>query len=438
MEITGTNVKELRDQAKALLVGAEALYRDEESGAEEHEKANAMVDDAMQLKARIDRLVMIREASAGLEEVADAQGEDPKGPTGSNGFKSMADFYQAVYAATFKSRHVPQLKTFVDTSEPDHGKVNESGWMEAKDLIEAVGASGGFLVPTEYREELLMWEPDASIVRQRATTIPMRRRAIRIPTLDQTTTTAGQPHWWGGVLAYWTEEATSKTESEPKFRQIELVAHKLVCYTEAGDELLADAAISLEAFLSAAFSGVINWEEEDAFINGTGAGQPLGILNAGVTIAQTRAAANQINLQDCVRMYEQFQGRSPIWMASRNILSNLMLLNGPAANPSYVFMPSARDAMPAYLLGIPLFFSEHCPALGTTGDLILADWSKYLIGDRQAITVDSSKHYRFQYDLTAWRAVKRVDGQPWLSAPLTYQDGTTQVSPFVVLSATES
>jgi len=26
-----------------------------------------------------------------------------------------------------------------------------------------------------------------------------------------------------------------------------------------------------------------------------------------------------------------------------------------------------------------------------------------------------------------------VDGQEWLSTPLTYEDGTTQVSPFVIL-----
>jgi hypothetical protein len=42
-------------------------------------------------------------------------------------------------------------------------------------------------------------------------------------------------------------------------------------------------------------------------------------------------------------------------------------------------------------------------------------------------------HYRFRYDLMAWRAVHRVDGQPWLSAPLTLADGAFQISPFVIL-----
>ena len=85
------------------------------------------------------------------------------------------------------------------------------------------------------------------------------------------------------------------------------------------------------------------------------------------------------------------------------------------------------------LMGYPIFFIENCPTLGTAGDLILADWSKYVIGDRQMVTIDSSKHFRFQNDITAWRAVARLDGRPWLSAPLTLRNGATQVSPFVIL-----
>ena len=66
----------------------------------------------------------------------------------------------------------------------------------------------------------------------------------------------------------------------------------------------------------------------------------------------------------------------------------------------------------------------------------LADFRYYLIGDRQATTIESTPYTdQWKYDLTSWRAVHRVDGQPWLSAPLTYQDGTVQVSPFVILGA---
>ena len=71
--------------------------------------------------------------------------------------------------------------------------------------------------------------------------------------------------------------------------------------------------------------------------------------------------------------------------------------------------------------------------LGTQGDILLADWSYYLIGDRQATTIDSTNIFRFRDDITSWRAVHRVEGQPWLSQPFTLADGATTISPFVIL-----
>jgi HK97 family phage major capsid protein len=266
---------------------------------------------------------------------------------------------------------------------------------------------------------------------------------MRVPVLDQTGAPTAGSSYYGGAVAKWTEEATAKEETEPKFRQMELVANKLVVYTEASDELLADSAIPLESLLQQLFRGTILNVEEWAFIQGTGAGQPLGVVTAntftgaGPTIVITRNAANTIDIQnDIFNMVAAFQGRSPIWIAHQSTMPQILALNGPVGNPSYVWIGNGRDAQPTTLMGYPIYFVENALPLGTMGDLILADLSKYLIGDRQMVTIDASKHYRFQYDLTSWRAVHRVDGRPWLSAPITYRDGVTTVSPFVVLGDT--
>ena len=95
----------------------------------------------------------------------------------------------------------------------------------------------------------------------------------------------------------------------------------------------------------------------------------------------------------------------------------------------------ATKGAPSTLLGYPVRFTEKNPRIGTVGDVLLIDPLYYLIGDRQATTVESTQFDMWRYDQTSWRVVHRVDGQPWLSAPLTYQDGTTQVSPFVMLGA---
>ena len=431
-------------ESAKLAAEALAVFGNPEATGEEKTAAHAKMEAGQELKSEAEKMIKLSATAAELAEmVRNAPIVDGADKARPKGFATFGHYLKSIYGVQHKGQYDPRLTNWGgDKGEKDEGDhTGKDGWAnsggkERKDLLESIGASGGFLVPTEYRPELQMLEPDPSQVRQRATIIPMRRRSVQVPVLDQTGGAANTPAWYGGLLAKWTEEAAGKTETQPDFKQIELVAHKLVLYTEASDELLDDSAISLAALLGNLYRGAIDFFEENSFIVGTGVGQPLGVVNAGATITVARAAGGPtIGLTDLVNMFEQFIGTNGIWFLNRRAFSNLMLLNGPATNPSYVFMPSARDGMPSTLFGMPLFFSEHCPALGDPGDVILADWSKYLIGDRQAITIDSSKHYRFQYDITSWRAVHRVDGQPWLSAPITYTDAVTQTSPFVILGA---
>ena len=425
-----TKETDLIQQGNALILEAAKLAALEEPTGEEIEKFHKLTAEVKAVRDRVSAMRDLESAKAAFQRPA------PKVERPGSGFKSLGEFAMAVHAANHKGRYDPRLSVFHDREEPGMPP-NTEGWVESKeqkDLVENIGASGGFLVPVEQRTDLLSIPAPEVLVRPRATRVPMRRRQIQWPTLDQTNTTSGRPAWFGGVRAIWTEEGEYKTETDPAFRQINLVAHKLVTLTEASDELLDDSAVSLEALLTSLFGGAIAWYEEEAFVNGTGAGQPLGVINAGATFVQARAAAGAIGLVDLINMLEHSYG-NPVWFITRSALPSLMQLNGPAANPSYVFMPSARDGMPSTLFGFPVYYNEHCPLIGNRGDVILADWRYYLIGDRQATTIDSSKHDKFRYDLTVWRGVHRVDGQPWLSQPLYYSDGTTQVSPFVILDA---
>ena len=129
------------------------------------------------------------------------------------------------------------------------------------------------------------------------------------------------------------------------------------------------------------------------------------------------------------------QGGRGVWHIHQSAMSNIMQITGPAGNAAYMFMQNARDAMPGTLFGMPVFWSEKVPRVGTAGDVLLANWPYYLVGDRKQTTMESTNVERFQYDQTSWRCVHRVAGQPWLSAPLTLFDGTSQLSPFVYLAA---
>lgn len=90
---------------------------------------------------------------------------------------------------------------------------------------------------------------------------------------------------------------------------------------------------------------------------------------------------------------------------------------------------------PLHLLGYPIKWTEKCATLGTTGDIMLVDLSQYAVGHKagSAIEVAKSIHLWFDYDITAFRFVMRVDGQPLWNDESTGVDGT-DTSPYVVLA----
>jgi HK97 family phage major capsid protein len=422
-------------EAKAIFDDIRTIMKDPEADTEEKNKIEPMLEEARKLKAEAAQMKEIEtfaaEFAAETEEKQEPDKEKPERKD-KRLFGDWSEFLQAAYVAgnpQHKGAIDPRLQWFKDEREPGH---------EEKQMVESVGASGGFLVPTEFQATLQAVMGETSIVRPRATIIRMNRRAIQLPVLDQTGTTSGIPHWFGGMQFYWHEEAAEKTVTTASFRQVELVAHKLIGYTRASDELLDDSAISLADFLSGpmGMAGGIAWMEDYAFYQGTGAGQPLGVINAGATIVEPRLVAGTISYDDLCDMMEDFLPTgNGMWTITQSAMSEIIQLNGPAGNPSYVWQPNARDGIPGFIFGFPVVWSEKVPLIGNQGDVVLADWKYYLIGDRQATTVESTQYDYWRYDQTSWRAVHRVDGQPWLSVPLTYQDGTTQVSPFVILGA---
>src|SRR5205823_6421305 len=105
-----------------------------------------------------------------------------------------------------------------------------------------------------------------SVVRGRATVIPMAARSVKIPALDVTTApSSGDTAFLGGLVARWTEEAASLNETEPSLKELELINYELSGYSKVSNTLLQDQAIGLESFLFQIFSRAIAWYEDYAF-----------------------------------------------------------------------------------------------------------------------------------------------------------------------------
>lgn len=309
--------------------------------------------------------------------------------------------------------------------------------MTQKALSEGTGADGGYLVPEQYMPEIQRVQLEETVVRgSGARVLTMGSNIMKIPALNMASNAAGSI--FGGVSASWAGEASTATPSAPKFKQITLEAKKLIGYVESSDELDNDSIVAMGGLLQDLFTQTIAFEEDQAFLTGNGINKPLGIVNAPATVAVSRTTASKVGTVDLVAMLARFyrRGGTPVWVINQTVLPEIYKLKDE--NSNYILLPASNgsiaQALPTSIYGIPVIVSEKLPKLGTKGDVMLADMRYYLIGDRQRITVDESIHVKFQSDEKSWRFVTRVDGQPWLDAPITPRAGDDTISPFVVLN----
>jgi HK97 family phage major capsid protein len=300
------------------------------------------------------------------------------------------------------------------------------------------GTSGGYLVPVEFHGRLMGLVSERSVVRPRATLVPMASRSCAIPALDVVTApAAGDSALLGGVVARWTEEATALNETEPNLKQIELVNYELSGYSKVSNTLLADNAVGLDAFLMQLFSRAIAWYEDHAFLRGNGVAKPLGVLNWAGLISASRSAASAFALADVANMFARLlpggTDRSICWVIHPTVIVKLLQMTG---GDNVIFLGNDITGKPRMkILNYDIEVSEKLPALNTVGDVLLCDFQHYLIGDRQQIEIAFSEHVAFLTNQSVWRFVSRVAGQPWLRDKVTLSDASSTLAPFIALAA---
>lgn len=317
----------------------------------------------------------------------------------------------------------------------------EKKFLEVKNYSERVPADGGFVVPEEFRAEIMKIALEKSLVRPRARVIPMGSATLSFPVNDVTSHAA---HVFGGITVTRVGEGDSITPSSAKFARVKLIASKQVAGARVTNELMRDGGGAFDYYINQAFSEAVAFEEDYDFLTGSGADEPLGALSAQnpslITVAkETNQTATTIVWENVIRMYARLHpafADNAVWVASPDAfpeLATMALVVGSGGAPVWITDATGKPRMS--LLGLPLIPSEKAPAaLGTQGDLSLAAFSGYAIGDRQMVTIDSSEHSRFMSDETEIRVTARNDGRPWVLAPITPRNGGATLSPFVQLA----
>jgi len=333
------------------------------------------------------------------------------------------------------------LQAVVDASTP--GKRFDPRLREnrgaASGLSEAISSDGGFVVQSDFANSLLarVYSEGQFASRVRRIPISAQSNGLKINVIDETSRATGSR--FGGVRAYWMSEADAYTASKPKMRQMELKLQKLgaVCYLT--DELMQDAT-ALQSVVEDAFVREMAFAVDEAILNGDGAGKPLGILksNALVTVAkESGQAAATVSKENIVKMRARLfaaNRANSVWFINQAVEPQLNLLT---LGDLGVYFPAGTlaNAPEDRLFGRPVLPIEQCSALGTAGDIVLADLGEYLMIDKGSVQMQSSIHVRFLYDEQVLKFTYRVDGQPVWNSALTPYKGSDTLSPYIALAA---
>lgn len=435
-----TRIQALIDEAESrptaddtLAALAASAQEREELGAEITSlRSQITVESARRASIRQEPAVAADQVALAAQIAAGAQPQETdKAPTP---FRSLGEQLVAVaaYARNPLRAPDPRLAAIMDW---------ERAQVAVHGASEVVGSDGGFLVQTDMASGLLGAVFTESALAQRAQTreIGAGFNGIKFNVFDETSRVDGSRY--GGVRAYWLAEGGTKTASRPKMSQVELTLQKLAGMYVATDELLQDTT-ALESMVRPAFTSEFAFKVDDAMIRGSGAGMPLGILNADALVSVTKEtgqAAASLLYENIVKMFVRLSPASQAraaWFINNDVYPALWTMTqtiGLGGVP--VFAPPGvnNGSTGGLLLGRPVVPIEFASTLGTVGDIILADWNEYFLIRKGGIAEASSIHVYFDTDETAFRWVLRINGRPLRKSSLTPYKGSTTTSPFVVL-----
>lgn len=262
-------------------------------------------------------------------------------------------------------------------------------------LQEGVDADGGYLVPEEYDSRLIDTLEEENIMRKLG-------RVITTSGEHKINIAATKP------AAAWIEEGGALTFGDATFSQILLDAHKLHVAIKVTEELLYDNAFGLENYIIDQFGKALANAEEDAFLNGTGVGQPLGLFakTGGGTTAETLTAALKADdiLNLIYALKRPYRKNASFIINDKNLAVIRKLKDN---NGAYMWQPSYQAGEPDKILG----YDVHTSAYAPEDAIAFGDYSYYNIGDRGTRSFKQLTELFAGNGMIGYVAKERVDGK---------------------------
>ena len=274
---------------------------------------------------------------------------------------------------------------------------NASGY-----LREGAPADGGYLVPAEFHNEIVTALGEENVLRQISRVVATENdRQIAIQTTPPSASFVAE----GETIPLSTEEFDRKI----------LGAHKIASAVSVANELLADSFYDIEGHLTLEFAKAIGAAEENAFLNGTGNNEPLGILptlaaDSSTTITTAGAAISAddiINL--CYKLKRPYR-KNACWLVNDSTLAVIRTLKD--STQAFIWQTGGfATGEPPTILGYPVFSTEFLPSIASGKiPILFGDFTRFIIGQRGEMVFKPLRELHALQDLTTFLMIERVDG----------------------------
>lgn len=252
---------------------------------------------------------------------------------------------------------------------------------EVKSLVVATDSAGGYLAPEQMSNQIIKLLTEFSPIRSYANVISIGASEIKLPRRVNSTN------------ASWVGETADRTASEPSFEQLTITPFELATYTDVSLQLLEDNVYNLEGFLQSDFGESFGKKEAAALVNGTGTGQPKGIMTAaGIQEVTTGVADNFPATSPADVLIGMFHSlasahaQNAVWIMNRNTLATIRKWKNTQGD--YLVLDPISAGAPATLLGRPIVEAVDMPDIAANAyPVLFGDLKGYQIVDRIGLNV---------------------------------------------------
>lgn len=254
---------------------------------------------------------------------------------------------------------------------------------ELRALQMDVDQSGGYVVaPQQFMADLIKAVDNATFFRGLASVYSLAKaESLGAPALDAD---PADPTWTAEILV-------GSEDTTMDFGKRELRPHPLAQFIKVSKKLIRASAIGVEALVRDRLAYKAAVVQENAFLNGSGSNQPLGVFTAptgfGITTdrdVSTGNAATSIGADGLIEakytLKPQYWGAAR-WIFHRDGVKQIRKLKD--GEGQYMWRAGLAGDRGDQILDIPVLMSEYCPNTFTTTSYvgILGDFSKYWIAD---------------------------------------------------------